>query len=399
MKKRYRNTAFYVGVTGGFAFLVYCLIIAGSKLEDGGSVVSVASGNTPWADFVHSIASNLGHPLALLLAQIVTIILTARLLGWLCNRIGQPAVIGEIIAGIVLGPSLIGYYFPAFSEALFPVESLGNLQFISQIGLILFMFIIGMELDLKILKKKAGSFVSALYTIGLALLYVAAMIWIVKPFLARVGKLHSERDHLSKSIVAIFFLVLIMSSWATEVIGIHALFGAFLTGVIMPDNAKFRSSFIEKVEDVALVLLLPLYFVYTGLRTEIGLLDELSEDAGYLNQVRARAGLTDIPYSLENLQKERRYELAFEGVRWNDMRRWGMAYAKAALESQEGVKTYDFGVESSHSSAHPSGYSGRYEATKGFFPIPQTAIDKSEGLLQQVPGWDTADVIYEEYPF
>lgn len=337
MKKRYRNTAFYVGVTGGFAFLVYCLIIAGSKLEDGGSVVSVASGNTLWADFVHSIASNLGHPLALLLAQIVTIILTARLLGWLCNRIGQPAVIGEIIAGIVLGPSLIGYYFPAFSEALFPVESLGNL--------------------------------------------------------------HSERDHLSKSIVAIFFLVLIMSSWATEVIGIHALFGAFLTGVIMPDNAKFRSSFIEKVEDVALVLLLPLYFVYTGLRTEIGLLAELSEDAGYLNQVRARAGLTDIPYSLENLQKERRYELAFEGVRWNDMRRWGMAYAKAALESQEGVKTYDRGVESSHSSAHPSGYSGRYEATKGFFPIPQTAIDKSEGLLQQVPGWDTADVIYEEYPF
>lgn len=381
MKKRYRNTAFYVGVTGGFAFLVYCLIIAGSKLEDGGSVVSVASGNTPWADFVHSIASNLGHPLALLLAQIVTIILTARLLGWLCNRIGQPAVIGEIIAGIVLGPSLIGYYFPAFSEALFPVESLGNLQFISQIGLILFMFIIGMELDLKILKKKAGdavivshasivipfalgmalsyflyanfapegvrfssfglflgismsvtafpvlarimqerglhrsrigtiaitcaaadditawsllaviiaivkagSFVSALYTIGLALLYVAAMIWIVKPFLARVGKLHSERDHLSKSIVAIFFLVLIMSSWATEVIGIHALFGAFLTGVIMPDNAKFRSSFIEKVEDVALVLLLPLYFVYTGLRTEIGLLDDpyLWKMTGYI---------------------------------------------------------------------------------------------------------------------
>lgn len=129
------------------------------------------------------------------------------------------------------------------------------------------------------------------------------------------------------------------------------------------------------------------------------MLAELSEDAGYLNQVRARAGLTDIPYSLENLQKERRYELAFEGVRWNDMRRWGMAYAKAALESQEGVKTYDFGVESSHSSAHPSGYSGRYEATKGFFPIPQTAIDKSEGLLQQVPGWDTADVIYEGYLF
>ena len=65
-----------------------------------------------------------------------------------------------------------------------------------------------------------------------------------------------------------------MSAWATEVIGIHALFGAFMAGAIMPDNEKFRSIFIEKVEDIALVLLLPLFFVYTGLRTEIGLLND-----------------------------------------------------------------------------------------------------------------------------
>jgi Kef-type K+ transport system membrane component KefB len=71
------------------------------------------------------------------------------------QKIGQPTVIGEIIAGIVLGPSLVGMYFPEFSAALFPEESLGNLKFLSQIGLILFMFV-GMELDIKVLKNKAS---------------------------------------------------------------------------------------------------------------------------------------------------------------------------------------------------------------------------------------------------
>jgi Kef-type K+ transport system membrane component KefB len=81
--------------------------------------------------------------------------MVARIFGYLFKKIGQPAVIGEIIAGIVLGPSLLGYYFPSVSSMLFPSESLGNLQFLSQIGLILSMFVIGMELDLKVLKNKA----------------------------------------------------------------------------------------------------------------------------------------------------------------------------------------------------------------------------------------------------
>ncbi len=66
-----------------------------------------------------------------------------------------------------------------------------------------------------------------------------------------------------------------MSSYATEVIGIHALFGAFMAGAIMPDVPKFRTIFIEKVEDVALILLLPLFFVFTGLKIEMGLLNVL----------------------------------------------------------------------------------------------------------------------------
>ena len=314
---------------------------------------------------------NVQHPLAILLAQIVTIIIVARFFGWMFRKIGQPSVIGEIIAGIVLGPSLVGMYFPEFSNALFPVASLGNLQFLSQIGLILFMFVIGMELDLKVLKNKAnealvishasiiipfalgiglsyfiyyrfapagveflsfslfmgiamsitafpvlarivqergihktrigtivitcaatdditawcilaaviaivkaGSFVSSLYIIGLAFAYVLLMIFVVKPFLKRIGDLYSTKNKLNKPVVAIFFLTLILSSYTTEIIGIHALFGAFMTGAIMPDIAKFRAIFINKVEDVSVILLLPLFFVFTGLRTQIGLIND-----------------------------------------------------------------------------------------------------------------------------
>jgi Kef-type K+ transport system membrane component KefB len=121
---------------------------------------------------------------------------------------------------------------------------------------------------------KAGTFISSLYVIGLAFLYVIAMLFLVKPFLKRVGELYSTPESLSKPVVAIFFLTLIMSSYATEVIGIHALFGAFMTGAIMPDVSKFRNIFIEKVEDVAVILLLPLFFVFTGLRTQIGLIND-----------------------------------------------------------------------------------------------------------------------------
>lgn len=350
---------------------MYWIVLFGTKLEIGRDIIMPKNGNTQWQEFINSLAHNLEHPLAILLAQIITIIIVARFFGWLCRKIRQPSVIGEIVAGILLGPSFLGMHFPDISATLFPVASLGNLHFLSQIGLILFMFVVGMELDLRILRTKAhdavvishasiiipftlgmglayyiyesfapagvqfssfalfigialsitafpvlarivqerginktrlgtivitcaaadditawcllaaviaivkaGSFVSALYIIVLAAIYVFIMIKVIRPFLARIGNLYQTKESLSKSIVAIFFLTLIMSAWATEVIGIHALFGAFMAGAIMPDNERFRSIFIEKVEDVALVLLLPLFFVYTGLRTEIGLLND-----------------------------------------------------------------------------------------------------------------------------
>ncbi|KFF20250.1 cation:proton antiporter [Flavobacterium hydatis] len=369
--KNYKNALFYIGVTGGFTALIYWIITKGKYLEANKTIEVVGTGKGSWQDFISSMQSNFQDPLAILLAQIITIIFVARFFGWIFKRIGQPSVIGEIIAGIALGPSLLGLYFPEFAMALFPVESLGNLKFLSQIGLILFMFVIGMELDLNALKNKAneavvishasivipfalgiglayfvynqfapegvkflsfslfmgiamsitafpvlarivqergihktklgtivitcaaadditawcllavviaivkaGTFVSSIYIIFLAVIYVLAMLYIVKPFLKRIGDLYGAKSNIDKPVVAIFVLTLIVSSYATEVIGIHALFGAFMTGAIMPDVPKFRTMFIEKVEDVSVILLLPLFFVFTGLKTEIGLIND-----------------------------------------------------------------------------------------------------------------------------
>jgi Kef-type K+ transport system membrane component KefB len=370
--KKFRNIFFYIGIIGIFSFLMYWIVAMGKGQEAGRNIVLPAGESNPWAEFVTGLGHSLHHPLAVLLGQIVTIILFARLFGWMCKKVGQPSVVGEILAGIVLGPSLLGMYFPEFSAALFPKESMGNIQFLSQIGLILFMFVVGMELDLKVLRNKAheavvvshasiiipfalgmglayfiyqsfapegvqfasfalflgismsitafpvlarivqergiqktrlgtvvitcaaadditawcilaaviaivkaGSFVSALYIMALAIGYVVVMLNVIRPFLKRVGDLHASRENLSKPVVAIFFLILVVSAYATEVIGIHALFGAFMAGAVMPENMKFRNIFIEKVDDVAVVLLLPLFFVFTGLRTQIGLLNDL----------------------------------------------------------------------------------------------------------------------------
>lgn len=137
-------------VIGGFSMLMYWIVLMGAKFELGRNIIEKESGNNSWQEFLSSIIHNFEHPLAIFLIQIVTIIFVARLFGWIFRKIGQPTVIGEIIAGIVLGPSLVGMYFPEFSATLFPPHSLGNIQFLSQIGLILFMFVVGMEIDLKV---------------------------------------------------------------------------------------------------------------------------------------------------------------------------------------------------------------------------------------------------------
>ena len=368
---KYKTAIFYVSFLGLLLLVLLYILPAGKLYEIDKSIVPIFPEFEKREDFFTLILRNLQNPLLILLIQIVLIISVARIFGWLFKKLGQPVVMGEIVAGIVLGPSIIGYYYPGFMEMVFPLNSLNNLHLVSQIGLILFMFSIGLGLDLRVLRAKAGdaiiighasaiipfifgiilswflyqslapdnvsflffalffsvsmsisafpvlarialekgihrtktgtivmacaasndllvwsllaviisiirsgSFFSASYTLIFGLLYIFLMFKLVRPFLQRVGDLHPTRESITKSIISIFFFTLILSSLIAEIIGIHALFGAFLAGVIMPENPRFRSLLIEKIEDIAVVLLLPLFFVFTGLRTQIGLIDD-----------------------------------------------------------------------------------------------------------------------------
>ncbi|GHT29479.1 cation/H(+) antiporter [Bacteroidia bacterium] len=285
-------------------------------------------------------------------------------------KIGQPTVIGEIVAGIVLGPSILGHIFPEISNFLFRSESLDNINTLSLFGLILFMFAIGMELDLTEVRKKlketilishtstvvpffigmltayfvydqyadkttpflsfalfigismsitafpvlariiqergltkthlgtlaiasaangditawcllavviaiaqAGTMLSAFYSIFFSGVYLVIMFYIIHPFLRMVGHIYHNKEIIDKGMIALMFLILIISAYLTQILGLHALFGAFIAGVVMPSNMKFRKIMTEKVEDVSLALFLPLFFVSTGLRTEIDLLN------------------------------------------------------------------------------------------------------------------------------
>mgnify|MGYP003288216056 FL=1 len=118
---------------------------------------------------------------------------------------------------------------------------------------------------------------------------------------------------------------------------------------------------------------------------------ELTENADGMNKVRARAGLPAVSYSLQALQNERRFELAFEGLRWNDIRRWHIA--AAALDKQTGTKIYNKGIETTNTRSGFS-YSARYNATAGFQKKPENQVSLSEGGIQQNPGWDDASSMY-----
>ena len=375
MGKGTKSIAFYLMMILVFGSLMYFIVKEGESQQVGTAVQTMQ--NAPqtmgegflvfWDSVTHHIQSSMG----ILLLQIITILIVCRLFGWMFQKIGQPTVIGEIVAGIVLGPSVLGHLLPGVSAFLFPLESLGNITILSQFGLILFMFAIGMELDIGEVRKKlketilishtstivpfffgmltayyvygsyahkgtpflsfalfigiamsitafpvlariiqekgltkthlgtislasaangditawcllavviaiaqAGSMLSAVYNILFSILYILFMFLAVRPFLRMIGHIYHNKEVIDKALVALMFLLLIVSSYFTEILGLHALFGAFIAGVVMPGNIKFRKIMTEKVEDVSLALFLPLFFVSTGLRTEIGLLNK-----------------------------------------------------------------------------------------------------------------------------
>lgn len=378
MSKNIKSVAFYVTIILVFGSLMYLVAKEGESQQITNAISSSYDSPKNLSEgfvlFRGLLLENIKSSLGILLLQIIAILVTCRIFGWLFKKIGQPTVIGEILAGIVLGPSVLGNISPEASAFLFPIESLGNITILSQFGLILFMFAIGMELNLTEIRQKlnetilishtstivpfffgmltayfvyekyadksipflsfalfigiamsitafpvlariiqekgltkthlgvitlasaangditawcllavviaiaqAGTMLSAVYNIGFSILYIVIMFLAIRPFLRMVGQIYHNKEVIDKGIVAFILLLLVISSYFTEILGLHALFGAFIAGVVMPENIKFRKIMTEKVEDVSLALFLPLFFASTGLRTEIGLIDSTEQ--------------------------------------------------------------------------------------------------------------------------
>ena len=322
------------------------------------------------------------HGILLLIVQIAVVLSVARAVGYAFRLIRQPQVVGEMVAGILLGPSLLGWAAPGVSAVIFPVESLGVLGTLSQVGLLLFMFLVGLELDPRLLRGRGEAAVVtshasiiapfllgsilALYLyprlsdasvdftgfalfLGAAMsvtafpvlarilvernlmrtklgavalacaavddvtawsllavvvaivragdtdlplwltftgtaVYVAAMFFAVRPLLRHLLRLYESRGRLTQDVLGLVLLGLLASAAATEWLGIHALFGAFLYGSLLPRDREFVRDLTGKLEDVTVVFFLPLFFASTGLKTSVGLV-EGAEMWGYFGLV------------------------------------------------------------------------------------------------------------------
>ncbi|NEU72525.1 universal stress protein [Hassallia byssoidea VB512170] len=306
----------------------------------------------------------------LVLIEVLIVIGMSRLIGLAFIRIKQPLVIGEIVAGIMLGPSLFGWVAPNLAATLFPPETVPFLNILSQVGLIFFMFLIGLELDPKYLKGKInvailtatmsvlvpfalatllalllypllydgnvsftafalflasatsitafpvlariiteknlqatylgtlaltsaavndlavwcllalgiavareGSIGRAWHTIIASLLYIGFMMTVGRSFLQRLAIYYRRTERLNQLLLALIYMGVVASALITELIGIHLIFGAFLLGTIMPKNAGLVREIAGKTEDFVLIFLLPVFFAFSGLRTQIGLVN------------------------------------------------------------------------------------------------------------------------------
>lgn len=354
---------------GNLMFTHSAEIVAGQNVSLGSNAKPVVIDGS--ANVINQFFTNIKYPLSILLLQVIIILFASRIFGTIFRKLGQQTVIGEILAGVFLGPSLFGWLFPVQFQLLFPAYSFISLQFLSQIGLAFFMFVIGMELDLNKIKNKAhdaiiishvsillpfflgtcvsllifqelapkgipflsfalfmgismsvtafpvlariikergmtntqlgvlaitcaaaddvtawcllaatiaivkaGSITSSVFTIGLAIAYIFLMLYVIKPWLQKLNNRRMATKRKDKPVVGLSFFILLLSAYFTEIIGIHALFGAFIAGIVMPDNVRFKEILADKVEDVSTILLLPIFFAFTGLRTQIGLLNE-----------------------------------------------------------------------------------------------------------------------------
>lgn len=310
--------------------------------------------------------------LHVLLAMAV-IIAVARILGNVFRRLNQPPVIGEVVAGILLGPSLLGAIAPGLSGHLLPPAVAPILGIIAQVGVILYMFIVGVELDTRQLRHRTHASVAishasiiapfllgsllalflypglatsdvhfslfalfmgvsmsvtafpvlariltdrgihksrmgamalacaavddvtawcllalivsvaqarpegVLFTVGLSLGFIAFMIFVIRPMILRFVRYYEEGGLSGQTMTAVACMSLLLSALTTEAIGIHALFGAFLLGSLIPHDSRIAIDLRARLEDIVIVLFLPVFFAFTGMRTQIGLLAGVNE--------------------------------------------------------------------------------------------------------------------------
>ena len=306
--------------------------------------------------------------LPVFLAQLVVVIFVSRALGRVMRRFGQPQVVGEMIGGLLLGPSVLGYFAPSAYAVLFPIGSVRFLNAVSQLGVLLFMFLVGLELDLRTLRGQrrvvmlsshagiaiplwmGAALALLLYprlsndrvpftafalfigcalsvtafpvlarmlaergltrtrfgalalacaavadltawcllavvlavaegqlwgahlwiSIGAAMLFVAFVLTIARRGLARQLASITSSDGLTSDKLALVMVVALASAWVTEQLGIHALLGAFVAGLAMPKSEAFVASITARLEELLGVVLLPLFFAVTGIRTNLG---------------------------------------------------------------------------------------------------------------------------------
>lgn len=334
-------------------------------------VMSTPSGLSPSGEKFTATKqrSDFNHLVAALFLAVVAVLIVARLFGILAVKVGQPRVMGEVVAGICLGPSLLGLVSPNLQAAIFPSDILPALGVLANLGLIFYMFLIGLDIDLdqlkgrapqaltisnasvalpmllgiavalplyklvgpnkkfvafalymgvamsitafpvlarilaerRMLKRPVGSLTIAcaaiddltawflialataiavsgtlgdvIKTIAEVTAFTLVMWFVVRRILTRMATAFDQVGRIPSAWMVAIFVGVIVSAYLTEEMNVAFIFGGFIMGVVMPRHARVTEEVTRRIEDFTVTLLLPLFFVYTGLKTNVGLLD------------------------------------------------------------------------------------------------------------------------------